>query len=122
MSRGSVHDLKAVFFDDGVREHFFRNVLELFLRFVAAPAIEMQNEEFSLADVAHSGVAEPGERMLDRLPLWIEYRTLWHYPDVCFHGVSITLPRTASGSASLASRQEGVFETHLDDAGQLIFL
>src|SRR6266851_9982356 len=97
-------------------------MLELFLCLIAAPAIEMQNEEFPLADVAHGRVAEPGERMLDRLPLGIEHRTLWHYPDVCFHGVSITLPRTASCAAPFAGRQKGVFETHLDDFGQLVFV
>ena len=97
-------------------------MLELFLRFVAAPAIKIQNEEFSLADIAHGRVAEPGKSVLDRLPLWIEYRTFWHYPDVCFHAVSITLPLTASCSATFARRQKGVFETHLDDAEQLIFL
>src|SRR6267143_3431663 len=84
----SVHYLEAVFFDDRVGEHFLRYVLELFLRFVAAPAVEIQNEEFSLADVAHGGVAEAGERVLDRLALGIEYGTFWHYPDVCFHAAS----------------------------------
>src|SRR4029077_188495 len=92
----SLDDLETVFFDDGVSEHFFGNVLKLFLRFVAAPAIEIQDKEFSLADVAHSGVAEAGERVLDRLALGIEYDPFWHSPDVCFHGDSITLPRAAS--------------------------
>ncbi len=97
-------------------------MLELFLCFLAAPAIEIQNEEFPLADVAHGGVAEPGEGVLDGLSLGVEYRTFWHYPDVCFHAVSITLPRTASCFAPFAGWQKGVFETHLDDAGQLVFL
>src|SRR6266436_420666 len=98
----SVYDLKAVFFDDRVGEHFLGNVLELFLRFVAAPAIEIQDEEFALADVTHGGVAEPREGVLDRLSLGIEHRTFWHNPDVCFHAVSIASPRTASCATNLA--------------------
>src|SRR6266851_2362338 len=97
-------------------------MLELFLRLVAAPAVEIQDEEFPLADVAHGGVPEPGEGVLDRLSLGIQYGAFWHYPDMCFHAVSITLPVTASCSAPLAGRQKGVFETHLDDAGQLVFV
>src|SRR5205807_6892244 len=119
---GSVHDLKAVFLDNRVGEHFFRDMLELFLRLIAAPAIEIQNEEFPLADVAHGGIAKPGKGVLDRLSLGIEYRAFWHYPDVCFHARSITLPVTPSCSTPFVSRLKGVFETHLDDAGQLIFL
>jgi hypothetical protein len=60
--------------------------------------------------------------VLNRLSLGIEYRTFWHYPDVCFHAVSITLPLTASCYRPFAGRQEGVFETHLDDSRQLVFL
>src|SRR5260370_207471 len=97
-------------------------MLELFLCFIAAPAIEIQYEEFPLADVAHCGVAEAGEGVLDRLSLGVEYGAFWHYPHVCFHAVSITLPVTASCSAPFAGRQKGVFETHLDDAGQLVFV
>src|SRR5258708_13821785 len=97
-------------------------MLELFLCFIAAPAIEIQYEEFPLADVAHCGVAEAGEGVLDRLSLGVEYGAFWHYPDMCFHAVSVTLPVTASCSAPFAGRQKGVFETHLDDAGQLVFV
>jgi len=93
-----------------------------FLRLVAAPAIEIQHEKFALADVAHGRVAEPCEGVLDRLSLGIEHRAFWHNPDVCFHAVSITLPRTASCPATLAGWEEGVFETHLDNAGQFFFL
>src|SRR5947207_1465195 len=97
-------------------------MLELFLCFFAAPAIEIQNEEFALADVAHGGVAKPGEGVLDRLSLGIEYGALWHYPHVCFHAASITLPLTASCSAPFPGGGKGVFETHLDDSRQLVFL
>src|SRR5437879_5956333 len=97
-------------------------MLELFLCFIATPAIEIQNEEFSLADVAHGRVAEPGEGVLNRLSLGIEYGAFWHYPDVCFHVVSITPPVTASWSTLFAGREKGVFETHLHDSGQFVFL
>src|SRR6266852_1423372 len=62
-------------------------MLELLLGFIAAPAIEIQYEEFPLADVAHCGVAEAGEGVLDRLSLGVEYGAFWHYPDVCFRAV-----------------------------------
>jgi len=75
-----------------------------------------------LADVAHGGVAEAGEGVLNRLSLGIEYGAFWHYPDVCFHAVSITLPARASCSRPSAGRQKGVFETHLDYSRQLVFL
>src|SRR5437016_7377409 len=97
-------------------------MLELFLRFIATPAIEIQNEEFPLADVAHGRVAEPGEGVLDRLSLGIEHGAFRHYPYVCLHAVSITLPATASCSMRFAGRPKSVFETHLDDSGQLVFL
>src|SRR5713226_4287917 len=96
-------------------------MFELFLRFVAAPAIEIQDEEFPLANIAHSGVTEAGEGVLDRLSLGIEYGSLWHYPDVCFHGVSITSPRTALCAARFACRLKGVLKTHFDDTVQLVF-
>ena len=55
-----------------------------------------KHEKFSLADVAHRGVAETGEGVLNGLSLRIEYGAFWHYPDVCFHAFSITLPSAAS--------------------------
>jgi len=97
-------------------------VLELLLGFVAAPAIEIQDEEFSLADVAHGRVSEAREGVLNRLPLGIEYGAFRHYPDVCFHAASIALPLTASCSEPLPGGEKGVLETHLDDAGQFVFL
>src|SRR5207253_8123960 len=60
-SVSSVHNLKTVFFDDRVGEHFFRNVLELFLGLVTAPAIEIQNEKLALPDITHGGVTKPRE-------------------------------------------------------------
>ena len=83
-------------------------MLELFLRFIAAPAIEIQDEEFSLADVTHGGVTEPREGVLNGLSLGIKYGAFWHYPDVCFHAVSITLPQTGSCFAPFAGWYKGV--------------
>src|SRR5713101_4359972 len=113
----SLHDLEAVFLDDGVCQPFLRHELELFLCFVAAPAIEIQNEEFPLADVAHCRIAQPGESVLDGLPLGIKHRTFWHDPDVCFHGLSIALLWTASCSVAFAAWRKCVFETHGDNSG-----
>src|SRR5437660_2630688 len=73
-SVSSVHNLKTVFFDDRVGEHFFRNVLELFLGLVTAPAIEIQNEKLALPDITHGGVTKPREGVLNRLPLRIKHR------------------------------------------------
>jgi hypothetical protein len=60
--------------------------------------------------------------MLNCLSLGIKYRAFWHYPDVCFHAVSITLPATASCSTPFPGVEKSVFEPHLDDARQLVFL
>jgi hypothetical protein len=117
MEAGSVHDLEAVFFDDRVGENFFGDVLELLLSLIAAPTIEIQNEKFALADVAHGGVAETCEGVLDGLSLWIEHGAFWHYPDMCFHAVSITLPPTASSAPQIGGRFERVFKTHINDLG-----
>src|SRR5216684_9102614 len=117
----SVYDLKAVFFDDRVGEHFLGNVLELFLRFVAAPAIEIQDEEFALADVTHGGVAEPREGVLDRLSLGIEHRAFWHNPDMSFHAESITSATAKSAGALCDMGQKCVLEAHFNDTGQLVF-
>ena len=62
------------------------------MRFVAVPAIEIQDEEFSLAYTFHGGVTQAGKCMLDGLSLGIEDGAFWHHPNVCFHAVSITLP------------------------------
>src|SRR5215831_3205440 len=90
---GSIDDLKAVFLDDGIGEDFFRDALELLLSFVAVPAIEIQNEEFSLADVFHGGIAKAGKSVLNSLSLGIEDGALWHDPNVCFHRGIITFGR-----------------------------
>ncbi len=83
---------EARFFDDRVGEHFFGNVLDLFQRFVAGQAFDIQHEEFSLANVFDRCITQTRERMLNGLSLRIEYRALRHHPNMCFHGLSITLP------------------------------
>ena len=81
----SINDPEAVFFNDRVGEHFLGNALELFLRFVTVPAIEIQHEEFSLAHIFHGSVTKPRECVLNRLSLRVEDGALWHNPHVCFH-------------------------------------
>jgi hypothetical protein len=83
-------DLEAVFLDDGIGQNFLGYALELLLGFVTSPAVEIQHEEFALADVCDGFIAEAVERMVDRLALGIEDGTFWHDPDVCFHAGSIT--------------------------------
>ena len=55
----SFHDFEAIFLDDRVGEHFFRNVLKLFLGFLAGPAFEIQDEEFSLANIFNGRSPSP---------------------------------------------------------------
>ena len=43
-----------------------------FLSFFAVPAVGIEDEKFSLADVFHGGVAEAGKSVVDRLTLGIE--------------------------------------------------
>jgi len=93
----SVDDFEAVFFDDGIGEHFFGNALQLFLSFVAVPAIEIQDEEFALADIFHGGVTKAGKSVLDGLSLRIEDSALRHDPNVCFHARIIAKPRPRRG-------------------------
>ena len=87
-----VHDLEAVFLYDRIGEHFPGNPLELLLRFVAVPAIQIQHKKFSLAYGGNLDVTQAGERVLNRLALRIEDSTFRHNPDVSFHGVSIAIP------------------------------
>ncbi len=52
-----VEDFEAEFFDDGIGEDVFGDALDLRFGFVAGHAVEIQDEEFSLADVLDLGVA-----------------------------------------------------------------
>lgn len=94
MARGLVNDFEARFFNDRVGENFLRDALDLFFRFIAGQSIDVEYEEFSLANVFDGREAEPAECVLNGLTLRIEYGALWHHPNVCFHGLSITLQTT----------------------------
>jgi hypothetical protein len=82
---GSLHDFKSIFLDHRVGQDFLGYALELRLRFIAAPAVKIQHEEFSLAYIANLLVAEPGKRVLNSLPLGIKDRAFRHHPNMCFH-------------------------------------
>ena len=86
------HDLEAVFLDDRIGEHFLGDALELLLRLVAVPAIQIKNEEFSLAYVGHLRVTQAGKSVLNGLTLRVQNSAFRHNPDVSFHGVSIAIP------------------------------
>src|SRR5215472_2975078 len=102
----SIHDLKAVFLDDGVGEDFFGDALELFLSFVAVPAVQIQNEKLPLADVLYGGVTKAGKGVLDGLSLRIEDRAFWHDPNVCFHEGIIALQKRRCNGAGKGHRSE----------------
>src|SRR5712664_808389 len=92
----------------------------MLLRFIAIPAIEIQDKEFSLPYVLHCGVAEAGKRVLYGLSLRIKYGVIWHDPDVCFHECSITSALAGSGAARFAGGRKRVLESHFDDAGKFV--
>ena len=71
--------------------HFLGDALELRLGFIAVPSVEVEDEEFALADILYGGVTQAGECVMDRLSLRIEYGTFRHHPDVCFHEAIIAL-------------------------------
>lgn len=110
----SVDNLKAVFLDDGVGEHFPGNAFELFLRFVAAPAVQMQDKKLTLADILYSSIAETGEGVLDGLSLWIKNGAFWQYPDVCCHCVSIASPPRGLCLLRFPGGRKGVLEGEVD--------
>src|SRR5208282_2203270 len=91
----SIHDLEAVFLDHRIGKHFLGNALELLLRLVAVPAIQIQNEEFPLAYVGNLRITQAGKSVLNGLTLWVQNRAFRHNPDVSFHGVSIAIPLRA---------------------------
>jgi len=89
MRRSLLHDLEAVFLDDRVGQHVLGNFLQLLLRLVARPAIEIQHKEFPLAYIGNRGIAQPGKSVMNGLTLRIQNRALRHNPNVSFHGKSI---------------------------------
>jgi hypothetical protein len=62
-----------------------REIFDLLLSLFATHAIEFEHEEFALADSLNAGIAEIGERVLDRLPLRVQHSFFQHYPDMSFH-------------------------------------
>src|ERR1700739_2505143 len=50
-----LHGLEAIFLNHGIGEDFFGDALQLRLRFIAVPAIEIEDEEFALAYVGNLG-------------------------------------------------------------------
>ncbi len=85
-----LYNLEARFFNHWIGEHFFCDALKLFHGFFLGQAFDIQDKKFPLPNVLDGLIAQPRERMLNRLSLRIEYRALRHHPNVCFHAVSIT--------------------------------
>jgi hypothetical protein len=104
-----LHDLEAVFLDNGIGQNFLGDALELRLSLATSPAVEIQHEEFALADVSDAFIAEARERMVDGLTLRIEDGAFWHDPDVCFHAGSITF--RGEVIEALTVRKEAFFAT-----------
>src|SRR5215469_11375509 len=94
-----LNDLEAVFLNDRIGEYVLGDFLELLLRLVTRPAVQIQHKKLALADVSHRFIAEAGQRMLNGLALWIEYGALRHYPNVCSHGENYSSLIVARGRA-----------------------
>src|SRR5271169_923876 len=84
-------NFEAVFFDHRIGENLFGDALELFLRLITIPAIEIQDKKFSLANIFHLRIAQSRQGVVNGLPLRIQHGALRHYPNMCFHANSITL-------------------------------
>src|SRR5580704_15568350 len=84
-----IHDFKAIFFDYRVSQDILGNAFELFLRFFAIPAVEVEHEKFPLADVGNLRETQAREGVVNGLTLRVKHGALWHYPDVSFHKESI---------------------------------
>src|ERR1700733_2025528 len=104
---GLVQDLEAVFFDYRIGKHFLGDTLQLRLRFIATPAIKIEDEELALTNVLHGLVAQAGKGVVDGLALGIEHGAFWHHPDVCFHAGSITLGTRVGRGALLGFGASG---------------
>src|SRR5271166_1736539 len=106
LSKGprSFHDLESEFFNDRIGQHFLGNALDLLLRFVAIPAVEIQYKKFALPHLGNLCEAQARESVVNRLTLWIENSTLRHYPHMCFHGpqyINSHMPVHPAHSATL---------------------
>lgn len=107
--RALLHNLEAIFLNHGVGEDFFGDALELRLRFVAVPAVEIEDEEFALAYVGNLRITQARKGVLNSLSLRIEHGSLWHYPNVSFHAPSITLTGAASVRPRVQATTYGLF-------------
>lgn len=92
----SLHDFVAKFLDHGVGEDFPGHALDLFFGGVACHAVQIENEEFALADVADLAKPKRRKGMLYGLALGIEDRALGHDPYVCLHGRDYSKPSAAT--------------------------
>src|SRR3981189_1165401 len=99
-------DFEAKLFDDRVCEHLFGDTLRLRLRIFAGETVEIQNEEFALADILNRAVAEAGQSVLNGLTLRIKDGALGHDPYVCLHAEIIALRRKSETRTDTAPRHK----------------
>lgn len=81
-----VDDLEAEFLDDRIGEDFLGHAFGLREGVFAGEAVEIDDEEFTLADVFDGAEAKTGKGVLNGLTLGIENGALRHDPNVSFHG------------------------------------
>jgi hypothetical protein len=82
---GIFHDFEAKFLDHGIGKDVARDALDFGLGRSAVHILEIQHEEFALADVAHGGMSQRGKRLLNGGALGIKHRGFEHHPNVSFH-------------------------------------
>jgi hypothetical protein len=82
---GVFDDLEAELLDDRIGEDLFGNLLNFGLGRGSVHALQIEDEKFALANIAHGGVAQGGEGVLDGGALRIEHGAFQHDPNVCFH-------------------------------------
>jgi hypothetical protein len=90
---GLLHNFVAEFFDYGVGEDFFGDLFDLLFGSFPGHAVQIEDEEFPLADLGNLAKPKRSQGMLDSLTLRIENCAFGHYPYVCFHGLNYTKPR-----------------------------
>jgi hypothetical protein len=90
------HYFVAKFLDHGIGKDFPGHALDLLFGGFASHAIQIEDEELTLADVAYLVKSQGRKGMLYGLALRIEDGSLWHHPHVCFHGRDYSKPRAAT--------------------------
>lgn len=111
------YDFEAVFLDHRIRENLFGDALEFSLRLITVPAIQIQDEEFSLANIFHLCIAQSRQGVVNSLPLRIQHCALRHYPNMCFHANSIAFSLRGSRWPPVQSGKSGsTTSTRLEDA------